>query len=61
MVPALVEGLEDVDEVPFGEAVEVGNDGVEFVDPVLLFVRRERTAGDADLLRPDLLKSPWSG
>src|SRR5579875_3490463 len=52
VVPAFVESFEDVRELRLGEAVEMRDDGVEFVDHVLLFVVRERTAFHADRFGP---------
>ena len=52
VIPAFVKGLEDVDDLPLVEAVKTGDHGVEFVDHVLLLVRRQRPTGDADGLRP---------
>src|SRR5262245_33050297 len=51
-VPALVESLEDVDEVLLVEVVEVRDDGIEFVDHVQLCVVAQRAALDADALGP---------
>ena len=52
MVPSLMEGLEDVDELSLVEAVEVGHDGVEFPDVFLALVRIKGAASDADPLSP---------
>lgn len=42
VVPAFVEGFEDVDELALGQSVEVRHHGVEFVDVVGLHVRVQR-------------------
>ena len=40
VVPAFVEGLEDVDQLLLLQPVQVGDDGVQLVDVVLLLVFR---------------------
>ena len=52
VVPSLVEGLEDVDELSLVEAVKAGHNRVERPDMVLLFLRLEGSAPDAETLGP---------
>ncbi len=47
VVPSLVESLEHVDELNLAEAIQVGHNGIEFMDTILPVVRIERTALDA--------------
>src|SRR5690349_11281423 len=51
-VPAFVERLEDVREVLLVQVVEARDDGVQFMDHVLLHVVVERTALDTDGIGP---------
>jgi hypothetical protein len=55
VVPVVVERLEDDLEVLTAQAVEVGDDGVEFVDFLLLFVVIKRSIVDADRIGPVLI------
>ncbi len=52
VVPSLVEGLEDVDELSLVEAVEASYHRVEFPDVFLALVRLEGTALDAETFGP---------
>ena len=52
VVPSLVEGLEDVDELSLVEAVEAGHHGVELPDMVLLLLRLQGATPDAETFGP---------
>ena len=52
IVPALMEGFEDVSELFFVESVEVGDHSIEFVDYVLFLSFSDRAARDADGFGP---------
>ena len=40
-IPAFVKSFEDVDELTFINAVEMSRHGVEFLDHIVLLVRRQ--------------------
>lgn len=52
VVPSLMKGFKNVDELGLGEPVKSSDDGVELVDHVLLFDWVERAVLDADRARP---------
>ena len=52
IVPAFVEGLEDMDHLRLVESVEMRNHSVQLVNLVLLFIGRDRSALYTDVLRP---------
>ena len=54
VVLALVEGLKDVDELAFTEAVEVDDDGIQLRDHVVFSLVAQRSAFHAHLRRPFL-------
>jgi hypothetical protein len=51
-VPAFMECLKYMHELPFGEPVDVRHDCVELGDHILLFPVMERTALDTDSFGP---------
>ena len=52
VVPSLVEGLEDVDELSLVEAVEAGYHRIELPDMVLLLLRLQGATPDAETFGP---------
>ena len=55
------EEIEDVGEVVLGEAVEVRDDRIQFVNHVLLLIFFERSALNADILGPVSEAVIWAG
>ena len=52
VVPTFVEGLENMNDLGFAQAVQMGNHRVEFVGHVFLFVGFERAVVYADSVCP---------
>ena len=52
MVPSLMKSLEDMNDLTFVEAVEMGNHGIEFMYHVFLFILWHRPTCNADLFCP---------
>ena len=52
IVPSLVKGFKDVNELFLAQTVEVSDDRIQFVNHSLLLVIRERPVFHADLLGP---------
>jgi hypothetical protein len=60
ILPTFMEGFEDMVQVRFGQPVEVGHHGVEFVDEIVLLVARQGPALNAYGGGP-LLEAPILG
>ncbi len=61
IVPTLVEGLKNVDELCLAEAVEVGDDGGKLVDHIFLLVGHQWSEIDSNGLSPRGEAVVWAG